>query len=138
MELDKKSDTSLAAANQLLTSWRDTYATQSVHDLYYSVLQFMKYILAHAKIDKITYAQQLEEGGDNSHRYILDKILLKLDFNQTDKRIFKEDLRNLKRARVEADYSVGTFTVDEALDFKRMAERLIALLNKVSNDKINH
>lgn len=70
--------------------------------------------------------------------YIRDKILLKLDFNQTDKRIFKEDLRNLKRARVEADYSVGTFTVDEALDFKSMAERLIALLKKVSNDKINH
>lgn len=138
MELDKKSDTSLAAANQLLTSWRDTYATQSVHDLYYSVLQFMKYILANAKIDKITYAQQLEEGGDNSHMYIRDKILLKLDFNQTDKRIFKEDLRNLKRARVEADYSVGTFTVDEALDFKSMAERLLALLKKVSNDKINH
>ena len=137
MELNDKSNITLAAAIQLLSSCQDTYATQSVHGFYYSVLQFMKYILAHAKANKIPYEKQMTDCGDNSHKYLYDNILMLLDFNQDDKRHFTEDFRNLKRARVEADYSTDKFTTIQALDFRTMAEGLRSLLKKVSKDKIN-
>ncbi len=138
MELNAKSDTTLVAANQLLTSYKDAYATQSVHGFYYSVLQFMKYILANAKTNQISYEQQITDGGDNSHKYLYDKILLMLDFTPADQRHFTEDFRNLKRARVEADYSTGTFTMEQALDYRLLADGLRALLKRVSNDKIKN
>lgn len=136
--MKEKSDTTLSAANHLLTSCKDTYATQSVHGLYYSVLQFMMYILANAKTNQISYEQQMTDGGDNSHQYLYEKILLLLDFSQADRRHFSEDFRNLKRARVEADYSTGTFSMEMVLDYKLMAEGLRALLKRVSNDKIKN
>lgn len=138
INMKEKSDTTLSAANHLLTSCKDTYATQSVHGLYYSVLQFMMYILANAKTNQISYEQQMTDGGDNSHQYLYEKILLLLDFSQADRRHFSEDFRNLKRARVEADYSTGTFSMEKALDYKLMAEGLRALLKRVSNDKIKN
>lgn len=138
MDLKEKSETTLFAANQLLTSCKDTYATQSVHGLYYSVLQFMMYILANAKTNQISYEQQMTDGGDNSHKYLYEKILLMLDFTPADKRRFSEDFRILKRARVEADYSTGTFTMEQALDYGLLADRLRALLKRVSNDKIKN
>lgn len=138
INMKEKSDTTLSSANHLLTSCKDTYATQSVHGLYYSVLQFMMYILANAKTNQISYEQQMTDGGDNSHQYLYEKILLLLDFSQADRRHFSEDFRNLKRARVEADYSTGTFSMEMVLDYKLMAEGLRALLKRVSNDKIKN
>ncbi len=135
--MNVKSENTLEAANHLLSSYKDTYATQSVHCFYYSVLQFMKYILAHAKTNKIPYEKQMTDCGDNSHKYLYDNILMLLDFTQDDKRRFTEDFRNLKRARVEADYSTVKYTALQALDFLTMAEGLRALLKKVSKDKIN-
>ena len=136
--MNVKSEHTLEAANRLLSSYKDTYATQSVHCLYYSVLQFMEYILANAKSNSITYQQQCENGRDSSHKFVLEQIILRLDFNKSDKRQFYEDFHNLKRARIEADYYPNKFMLDQALDFKNMAERLLALLKNVSNDKINH
>lgn len=98
----------------------------------------MMYILANAKTNQISYEQQMTDGGDNSHQYLYEKILLLLDFSQADRRHFSEDFRNLKRARVEADYSTGTFSMEKALDYKLMAEGLRALLKRVSNDKIKN
>ncbi len=53
-----------------------------------------------------------------------------------EERRFKEGVRNLKQARVQADYEVEAITVDESLRYKQLADGLIAKLKQYFRDKI--
>ncbi|MCR5139438.1 MAG: hypothetical protein K6B45_04670 [Bacteroidaceae bacterium] len=125
--MKKKSDATLHAA-QILIEQR--CPTQSVHCSYYGVLQLMCYKLANAIDDPISYEEQkaLTRSKD-SHELILDKIKNKIK-DYKEERQFAQDFRDLKEKRKEADYTGRVFTLDEGVDCKSQAERLVSQLNR--------
>ena len=102
--------------------------TTSVHCSYYAVFQYMKYMLAHTKINPITLDNQDSQGGKSSHEYILDEIKTRLNTNLKNKRNFIEGIRLLKKDRIDADYEIRDFTQVESIECKDRANGLITNL----------
>lgn len=127
--MQNKSSQSLLAAQKLLNEHAD-YATQSVHCSYYAVFQYMKYFLAHEPKNPLSYKQQDELPCEkkSSHEVILEEVKHRLNLKPSDLKKVTEGIRDLKQARVRADYSVETFSEDEALSRKAQAECLISKL----------
>lgn len=124
-----KSSQSLKAAQKLLYD-HAVYATQSVHCSYYAVFQFMKYFLAHNSRDPLSYEQQNRLSSKNklSHEVILEEVKNRLNLRPSELKKVTESIRDLKQARMRADYSTETFSEDEALNRKAQAESLISKL----------
>lgn len=125
--MKSKSENTLLVAQMLIDKKQPT---QSVHCSYYGVLQLMCYKLANAIDDPISYEEQkaLTRSKD-SHELILDKIKNKIKDYRVERK-FAQDFRDLKAKRKEADYTARVFSLDEGLDCKSQAERLVSQLNR--------
>lgn len=121
---------------QLLINKKDVHScTASIHCSYYAVFQYMKYMLAHTDKSPISYdAQSKQTEKASSHEYIICEIEHRIS-KLKNARSFAQDARALKNCRVNADYSTKIFNVDESLDCKQQADRLISKLKTYFGDK---
>ena len=103
--------------------------TTSVHCFYYSVLQKMKYILAHTKNNPISYDKQQETGGVSTHKYIFEEIKKRINASNKDKLAFVEEFNKLRQERKEADYTARIFTREEVAESREKANSLRSKLN---------
>lgn len=118
-----KSNNTMCAAQMLLNNKQ---STPSVHCSYYAVLQYMKYMLAQTTDSPIPYDQQTSESS-GVHEFLIHEI--KNRINKKDlRRQFNEGIRELKQARVQADYYDKIFSIEDGLQCKKNAEGLIAKL----------
>ena len=120
------------AAGEMLSSSDKKLYTSSIHCFYYAVLQCMKYRLAHLEDNSISYTEQEEraELGNGSHEFVINEIASRMNADYKNLRNFKEDIRELKKKRVQADYSERMFTQEESLECREQAERLITNINR--------
>lgn len=133
--MNRKAEHTLATAQFLVNTQQ--HPNESVHCSYYAVYQYMVYLLNAVKVNPITYEAQKESTRDqDSHNYVLDAISNRMQAPLREERRFKEGVRNLKQARVQADYEVEAITVDESLRYKQLADGLIAKLKQYFRDKI--
>lgn len=127
--MDKKALKSLEAARRLVET-RESYGyNSSIHCSYYAVLQYMKYALAKCKINPLSYEKQSERKNGSSHEFILNEVKNRID-NIRNAKKFTETIRNLKRLRVEADYTQRNFSEEESLYCKEQAECVIKKLKQ--------
>lgn len=118
----------LEAAETLINKQEEKYYTASIHHAYYAVFQYMKYILAHTDMQPLSYEEQTEKsGGKGSHKYLINQIKQRIN-NSKKARKFVQAVRELKEARVDADYRIRQFTQEESLACKQQAEELITKL----------
>ena len=127
--MKRKADNNLLAAQKLINA--HTFPTESVHCSYYAVLQKMKYVLAHTDRNPLTYEQQKElaekDTTNSTHEVILRETRDRIK-SPSERKAFVDQLRNLKKERVRADYTEEVFTEDEGLECKAMAESLMKKL----------
>ena len=128
-----KSEKNLGAAQKLIDN---KFYTPSVHCSYYAVFQRMQYVLANLKRNSMTYDEQEKafEGG-NSHESIIIEIKNRVFVKPREQKTFSENIRSLKRNRVEADYKIRDFTDIESMDCLQSAKQIISELNRCSRDK---
>ena len=118
----------LEAAETLINKQEEKYYTASIHHAYYAVFQYMKCVLAHTDMQPLSYEEQAEKsGGKGSHKYLINQIKQRIN-NSKKARKFVQAVRELKEARVDADYRIRQFTQEESLACKRQAEELITKL----------
>ncbi len=118
----------LEAAETLINKQEEKYYTASIHHAYYAVFQYMKYVLAHTDMQPLSYEEQTEKsGGKGSHKYLINQIKQRIN-NSKKARKFVQAVRELKEARVDADYRIRQFTQEESLACKQQAEELITKL----------
>ena len=126
---------SLRAAQLLINSKEGQYCTASIHCSYYAVFQYMKYMLAHTDKNPISYTLQYDKTkGKDSHEYIIEQIKLRIP-KPYEARDFAQDFRVLKNDRVAADYDTRQFDIEESLECKQRADRLITKLKTYFGDK---
>lgn len=121
---------------QLLINERDERScTASIHCSYYAVFQYMKYMLENTDRNPISYEVQSENTKvQNLHEYMILEIKQRIP-KQKDARDFAQDVRALKKDRVDADYSTREFSVEESLNCKQQAEGLITKLKTYFGNK---
>ena len=125
----------LDVAQQLINKKEPCFYTASIHCSYYAVFQYMKYMLAHIENDPISYNQQKNESQDQgSHDYLIDQIKHRIR-KPIDARDFAQDVRALKKERVDADYETRVFDLEESLECKQQAEGLISKLKRYFGDR---
>ncbi|MBW4722847.1 hypothetical protein [Prevotella melaninogenica] len=123
----------LKVAQELINKKEACSNTVSIHCSYYAVLQYMKYILAHTD-DPISYHEQTQQTKhQSSHEYVIIEIKQRIS-HPRDARDFVQDVRDLKKDRVEADYSERQFSLDESLTCRDQANRLISKLKRYFGD----
>ena len=92
-------------------------------------------MLAHIENDPISYNQQKDESQDQgSHDYLIDQIKHRIR-KPIDARDFAQDVRALKKERVDADYETRVFDLEESLECKQQAEGLISKLKRYFGDR---
>lgn len=117
----------LKVAQSLIDKKETCSNTASIHCSYYAVLQYMKYILAHTD-NPISYHEQTQQTKcQSSHEYVISEIKQRVS-DPKKARDFTHDVRDLKKNRVDADYSERQFSLDESLECKEQANRLISKL----------
>lgn len=128
--MQSKSLQSLSAAQKLLND--HVCATQSIHCSYYAVFQYMKYFLAHVSQNPLSYEQQemLPRVEKSSHEVILVEVKNRLHLRPCEIKQVAESIRDLKQARVRADYYTDIFSEEDALFRKAQAEGLIGKLKR--------
>lgn len=89
--------------------------TSSVHCSYYAVFQNMKHVLANTANNPLSLAHQDTHVGESSHEYILLEIKKRLKVSPKDERMFTNEVRFLKKERVDADYKKREFSDEESL-----------------------
>lgn len=133
--MDRKAGHTLATAQFLVNT--QLYPNESVHCSYYAVFQYMVYLLNAVRVNPISYDEQKRHANSqDSHNYILEEISNRMQAPLRDERRFKEGVRNLKQARVQADYEVESINIDDSLRYKQLADGLIAQLKQYFRDKI--
>ena len=126
---------SLRAAQLLINSKEEQCCTASIHCSYYAVFQYMKYMLAHMDENPISYKTQSKKTkGKGSHEYIIGQIQQRIP-KPYEAKDFAECFRVLKNDRVTADYKTRLFDIEESLECKQRADRLITKLKKYFGDK---
>lgn len=121
--MKNKANNSLLSAQLLINN---RHFTSSIHCSYYAVLQYMKYMLAHTTNNPIDYEDQNRDGSD-THKFILQEIKNRIP-NPHNATSFADGFRDLKKARVNADYMAEDFNDIESLDYKQKADGLITNL----------
>lgn len=130
IDMDRKSALSLDAGNKLVA---DKLYTQSVHCFYYSVLQMMMYRLTQCKDNAISYEKQKEKirlFNSSSHDWLFSTIRDKL--KKKSRVVFIEDFKDLRNDRVGADYNLRAFSMDESVECRLKAERLLGKLRELN------
>ena len=125
----------LDVAQQLINKKEPRFFTASIHCSYYAVFQYMKYMLAHTEVNPISYSLQKDYSqSQSSHDYLIDQIKQRIN-KPRDARDFAQDVRALKKNRVDADYEVREFNLDESLECRQQAEGLISKLKRYFGDR---
>lgn len=132
-----KARNNLNAANRIIDANDASICFASIHCSYYSVFQYMKYILAHLRVRPYTYEQQNTGEKSASHERILNEIKNRLSLRAEDESDFKYSFDFLKKQRQLADYSTTTFTVEECIDIRDLAVRLRSTLDSQFKKKIS-
>ena len=127
--MKRKAFNSLEAAKRLVEMRETCGYNSSVHCSYYAVLQYMKYKLANCEENPLPYDKQNDKKNGSSHEFILNEIKQRIN-NPYKAKGFMEKVRNLKKYRVEADYTQRDFTEEESLECKEQAEQAIKKLNQ--------
>lgn len=132
MLMRNKSDASYNLGISLINSQDNYKNTQSIHCLYYSVLQMMIYKLANLRYGAVPYSQQEEQSkNSSSHEWLLTKIRNEFKTGQ-EKAKFSENFRKLKSDRKDADYGERLFTLEDATDCRAKTELLLDSLRRIS------
>lgn len=133
--MKNKADHTLATAQFLVTTQK--HPNESVHCSYYAVFQYMVYYLAAMRVNPIPYDEQRKRANSQgSHNFVIEEIGNRMKAPAAVERQFKQKVRNLKQARVQADYEVESITIPESLRYKQLADGLIAQLKQYFKDKI--
>lgn len=130
-EMNVKSENSFEAAKNLVIH---EFFTESVHLYYYSVLQMIKFKIAHLLKNAQSYERQAEKidlNNASTHDWLFSEIKMQVA-NPKERTTFHQDFVFLKKERVDADYNERTFSAVEALECQEVAERL---LNKIKRIK---
>jgi hypothetical protein len=126
------------AAQMIINARDEDWCFVSVHCSYYSVLQMMKYLLAHVKQNPISYEEQeLHSANGSSHENILLEILKRMGQNRQIERTFLQTFNFLRNQRKAADYTSKLFKVEDCADIKQKADGLLSNLESYFRDKIN-
>lgn len=88
----------------------------------------MKHMLATTADNPISFDDQDAHTGESSHDFILIETKNRIQNSPAKIRNFCEGVRNLKQERVDADYRLKQFTLDESIQCKDDASRLISNL----------
>ncbi len=129
--MNNKSNMLSKAAQQLINSG---FYTESIHCWYYSVLQMMKYKLAHCSNNSLSYADQESKNKQSigySHDWLKFEICNRIP-NKRTKNIFEEDFSVLKEERVSADYKQKIFSQLDATSYREISERMLASLRYIN------
>lgn len=119
--MKRKSRLSLRAA-RILT--KKGMGTQSIHCMYYSVFQVMKYKLATTMNNPISYEDQNVASRQwGSHISLLDEITDRISDEQIKTQV-RNTFNYLKRFRVLADYNTNILTSNECRNLLKMTEKL--------------
>lgn len=132
-----KARNNLKAAQRIIDANDASICFASIHCSYYSVFQYMKYILAHLKVRPYTYEQQDSNEKSASHERILLEIQNRLVMKREDERDFKFSFDLLKKQRKMADYTDSTFTVEECIGIRDLAVSLHSTLNSQFKNRIS-
>lgn len=125
----------LEVAQLLINNKNVCSSTASIHCSYYAVFQYMKYMLANTDRNPISYDVQSEKTKEqNSHEYMISEIRQRIS-KEKYARDFVQDVRALKKERIDADYNAKEFSVEESLECKEQAERLISKLKTYFGNK---
>lgn len=119
-------------ANENLTSAQvlvnNKLYTPSVHCSYYAVFQNMKYMLSVTSNNPLSFEAQDSHSGESSHEYILSEIKKRLNVSPREERKFTDEVRFLKKERVDADYRMRMFSDIESLTCIEKANGVITKL----------
>ena len=125
----------LYVAQQLINKKESRFYTASIHCSYYAVFQYMKYMLANTENNPVSYNQQKDDSqAEGSHEYLIGQIKNRIR-KPVDARDFAQDVRALKKERVDADYETKVFDLEESLYCKQRAESLISKLKRYFGDR---
>lgn len=130
MQLDVKSQNSFNVGVKLI-GLREY--TQSIHCLYYSVVQKMKYSLKHAKDNPLDYPQQEEKRrlfSTSTHDWLFSEVMKRFA-SYKDRARFSNDFKFLKDERVAADYDEKSFSQEQSADCRDKAESLLVKLRYI-------
>lgn len=136
-EYKDKSDTSIKASSLLIDNG---LYSPSVHCSYYSCIQAM--ICAYCKYNRLSYEvykQIYDKQNTGFHGWIISE--LKRDINthrslgMQKRKIavleFNEAIVQLKDKRVEADYDNTVIDEETAINAKKTAEEVLAMIQKI-------
>lgn len=120
--LQDKSKDLVSAANLLHTN--ELYPAVA-HSAYYCCVQLMKHIWLHS-------LGKSEPNPQNSlHDLLINEIgQYILEIDQNDSRVFKNNIYQLKRLRVKADYSDESFGIDDSNVSLSLSKRIMPILEK--------
>lgn len=125
-----KSTKTYDCGDKLLTG--NSYFDQSIHCFYYSIIQLMKYKLAHLSRGAISYDEQAERSkNSSSHQFLLEQILIHIA-NREKANYFRDVFKALKKFRTEADYGEKLMSKEDCLECKELNERAKNYLRYVS------
>jgi len=127
--MKEKSDKSLKAAKALIDTQQVFGYNASIHCSYYAVLQYMKFVLNETDNHPIEYRKQKSEGGESSHKFIIEAIKDRID-NKYQANLLVCEIRDLKNSRQKADYEQTNFTDEAASKCEKQAEIIIKKLNQ--------
>ena len=131
-----KATNSLDAAQVLIDKEEEGYYTASIHCSYYAVFQYIKYVLANTDTEPLSYEEQTKQAKGKrmgSHDFVIEQIRQRIGDRKAGQK-FVQATSNLKKKRVDADYSTRQFTLEESLACKQKAEELIAKLKMYFGD----
>ena len=131
-----KATNSLDAAQVLIDKEEEGYYTASIHCTYYAVFQYIKYVLANTDTEPLSYEEQTAQAKGKrmgSHDFVIEQIRQRIGDRKAGQK-FVQATSNLKKKRVDADYSTRQFTLEESLACKQKAEELIAKLKMYFGD----
>lgn len=104
----------------------DNFYNQSVVCYYYSVLQWMMYILAERVAVPVSYANQAPMGEDK-HNWLCQEIKDRIS-SPNYRSQFSEAFEKLRGCRHEADYEARRFTKEECVEVRELALRVKSLI----------
>jgi hypothetical protein len=126
--LKNKSGLNRAAADVLLKS---NYYPSVIHCSYYSCVQLMKHNLIFI-IGK-TESQLIEEqrkSNEGSHEVLINNTIIYLKSNNKDWKTFNTNINQLKKLRIESDYSNINIDSDKGRKSLLLTDSVLKILNK--------
>jgi uncharacterized protein (UPF0332 family) len=130
-QLLEKSKQSIASAKILLTR---NYYSSSVNRSYYGCLQYMLYVIFDKlKKDKQEFYSEVQSKSNGTHGWASKLIsidLIKVVKDRDDYKWFQENIKSLKKKRIEADYFSDVISQEDGEKSIKRAEALITILVK--------